>query len=413
MKKILIMTLLVSCTILSCADNKNHMENFNDVIIDQSVLDSATVLVEDSTDYGFKILPDAFMLVYNDSLLIASNRARGYGVSLISIFDMKQRMHHLVNYIPYGSDVDEMVACGIKIVGDELFVHDSYITHRYCSVNLRRPLRPADELHLLSSGVDERGVDAIPYREGLLVENPQCYMDEENGIYNDVPRLLYYKRGKCLTAQKPVTYQVADVNIGADIHRSMSHERICFVSHFQPFVELYNDSLQLLQRISLQTNEKQAISVGSPQMTMRQKRVQDGARISAKIDETRRVVGASNSFHTFLCSAADENYIYLVYCGKMLGFDYHTFPAYILLINWDGRLVDSYRYNRWINAISPSSEKGRFYLTVYAEDDSRNADMKLVKVAPATDSSGRRWNAAKLAESINDSICGWRTFGRL
>lgn len=380
--KLLLLLLLVA--FISCADGDNaSTKSADDIVIDQSVLDSATVLVEDSSDYGFEKLPDALMLVYNDSLLIANRRHPRYDESLISVYDMKKRLHHLADYIPFGSEADEMMACGITITGNDLFVCDSWLTGRYCSIQLDKPLIPSKNLHLYDSGVEERGAAIIPFRQGLLVENPQCYDDDEAGIHNEVPRLLYYEGGKCLTQQEPVEYQVADINTGADIHYNAKKHRACFVSHLQPFVELYNDSLKLIHRISVTTKDDQhKISVGAAQKVMHQKRDQETSRISAKFNETKRVVGSSNQFHSFLCSATDEEHIYLVYCGKMFGFEYHTFPSYIIVLDWDGQYIDSYRYNRWVHYISPSSQPGSFYLTVYADDDSQNASMKLVKVGP-------------------------------
>ena len=52
------------------------------------------------------------------------------------------------------------------------------------------------------------------------------------------------------------------------------------------------------------------------------------------------------------------------------------------MLDWDGNLVDTYRYDRWIQTISPSQTPGQFYLTVYADDDCNSARMKLVKVIP-------------------------------
>ena len=88
------------------------------------------------------------------------------------------------------------------------------------------------------------------------------------------------------------------------------------------------------------------------------------------------------TIHAFLCSAADEEHIFLVYCGKMFAHDYHTYPSYILMLDWNGNLIDAYRFDRWIQAISPGTETGVFYLTVYADDDSSSARMKLIKVIP-------------------------------
>ena len=78
-----------------------------------------------------------------------------------------------------------------------------------------------------------------------------AYRNDEAGIRNDVPRLFHFKNGRCLNPHSPVTYQVADVNTGADIHYNKSCGRICFVSHRQPLVEFYNDSLQLVHSIKL------------------------------------------------------------------------------------------------------------------------------------------------------------------
>lgn len=57
---------------------------------------------------------------------------------------------------------------------------------------------------------------------------------------------------------------------------------------------------------------------------------------------------------------------------------------YILVLDWNGNLTASYRYDRWIQAISPSKQQGDFYLTVYADDDCNSARMKMVKVTTVT-----------------------------
>ena len=379
---ILIPCTIMASTVIACTDKAST--NANESVIEQTALDSATVLVVDSTDYRFDSLPDApTMLVYNDSILIATNRYTEYGEFIISLYDIKNRLNHLADYILRGSDTDEMVACGIKVIGDELFVNDSYYTRRYCTIDLKA-LPKADELHLLQSGIEETGVAIIPFHDGLLVENPQCYSNESAGIHNDVPRLLYYENGQCLTPQEDVTFRVADVNTGASLHGSATHQRVCFVSHGQPIVEFYNDSLQLVKRLIFPTDYTPEIYIHAPKVTMRQRRNHndDGAGIRAKFDNTQRVVGAGPSLHAFLCSAADEEHIYLVYCGKMFGFDFHTYPTEIIVLDWDGNITDTYQFNRWIAAISPSSTTGEFYLTVYADDSHESARTKLIKVIP-------------------------------
>lgn len=386
MKSVLkIIAVLILFAAASCADaNKTSPDGIRTTVIDQTVLDSATVLVIDSADQRFAhIVNSNQMLVYQDSLLIVSHSQKTYGEPIISLYDRSNPLRRLANYIPRGSDTDEMVACGIHIAGDEMFVSDSYYTGRYCSIPLKK-LPPADELHLSPSGVEERGVAITPFRDGLLVENPQCYSNEEAGIHNDVPRLLHFRNGRCLNPHEPVSFQVADVNTGADIHYNESCERICFVSHRQPLVEFYDDSLHLVHSLTFQSDDLQKIHIGKPQNTMHQRhsRGETGRGISATFDQTQRVVGAGSQLHAFLCSAADDEHIYLVYCGKLFGHDYHTFPSYILVLDWDGNLMATYRYDRWIQAISPSVEAGTFYLTVYADDDCNSARMKLVKVTP-------------------------------
>ena len=386
MKSVLkIIAVAISFAAASCADaNKTSPDGIRTTVIDQAVLDSATVLVVDSTDQRFASLTDAnMMLVYKDSLLIVSHSEQAYGEPIISLYDRGNPLRRLANYIPRGSDTDEMVACRIHLAGDELFVSDCYYTGRYCSIPLKK-LPPADELQLSVSGVEERGVAIAPFRDGLLVENPQCFSDDEAGIHNDVPRLLHFRNGQCLNPHEPVTFQVADVNTGADIHYNESCERICFVSHRQPLAEFYDDSLHLVHSLTLQSDDLQKIHIGKPQTTMHQSRHrgETGRGISATFDQTQRVVGAGSQLHAFLCSAADEEHIYLVYCGKLFGYDYHTYPSYILVLDWNGNLTASYRYDRWIQAISPSKRQGDFYLTVYADDDCNSARMRMVKVTP-------------------------------
>ena len=299
MKNVLkIIAVAISFAAASCADvNKTSPDGIRTTVIDQAVLDSATVLVVDSTDQRFASLTDAnMMLVYKDSLLIVSHSEQTYGQPIISLYDRGNPLRRLGDYIPRGSDTDEMVACRIHLAGDALFVSDCYYTGRYCAIPLKN-LPPADELRLSVSGVEERGVAITPFRDGLLVENPQCFSDDEAGIVNDVPRLLHFRNGRCLNPHDPVTYQVADVNTGADIHYNESCERICFVSHRQPLVEFYDDSLHLVHSLTFQSDDLQKIHIGKPQTTMHQRhsRGETGRGISATFDQTQRVASCMPS----------------------------------------------------------------------------------------------------------------------
>lgn len=385
MKSILTtITAITSLAVMSCAGQPSPTGPTT-AVIDKALLDSASVLVIDSTEHRFDFMPGAHqMLVYHDSIVIVSRSDETYGDPILSLYDRGLPLRRLADYIPRGSGDGEMVACGIHIAGNELFVSDSYYTHRYCAIPLNK-LPSADELHLSPSGVEERGVAITPFRDGLLVENPQCYTNDSAGIRNDVPRLLHYRNGRCLNPHEPVAYQVADINTGADIHYNESCGRICFVSHRQPLVELYDDDLHLLHTLTAPSEGSAVkISIGKPQTIMHQQRRhgEEGRGISATFNEERRVVGASNQFHAFLCSAADDEHIYLAYCGRMFAHDYHTYPTHILVLDWNGDLVATYRFDRWIQAISPSRAPGSFYLTVYADDDCSSARMKLVKAIP-------------------------------
>lgn len=381
-----IIAALISFAAVSCGDaNKATSDRIGTAIIGKTSLDGAIVLVVDAADCRFEKITDAnAVLVYKDSILIVNNRNPLYGDPLISLYDINRQMRHIADYVPRGLGEGEMVACRIQIAGDELFVSDSFYTGRYCTIPLKK-LPTADQLQLSVSGVEDRGVAIIPFHDGLMVENPQCYTNDSAGIHNDVPRLLHYRNGQCLTPLETVAYQVADVNTGADIHYNGACQRICFVSHRQPLVEFYDDSLQLVHSIRLQSEGSQKIHIESSRAITDNLPSKDISRGSVTFEKTRRVVGAGSQLHAFLCSAADDEHIYLVYCGRLFSHAYHTYPSYILVSDWNGNLVDSYRFDRWIQAVSPSKETDAFYLTVYADDDCNSAQMKLVKVTPQMD----------------------------
>lgn len=365
--------------IASCAD-LGLLNGIESTVIERAELDSATMLVVDSTQ-TFDNLPNANqMLVYQDSILVVSNRNPGYGKPIISLYNLNAKMRHFADYIPQGTGIDEMLACRLTIIGDNLFVYDSYYTGSYCDISLKRPLQTANTLHLSYSGIQEHGSAVAPFNNGLLVENPQCYNNDDAGIHNNVPRLLYYENGRCRTQQPKTTFQVADINTGADILTNSSNHRVCFVSYRQPIVEIYDDSLNLIRNLMFPSSYKQKIYKMTPQSTMHQShnRSEKGNGMSATFQKTQRVVGAGSQLHAFLCSAADEEYIYLVYCGKKFDYAFHTFPTYIAVLDWNGYLIETYRFNRWIQSISPSSQAGKFYLTVYAEDDYRSTRTKLI-----------------------------------
>lgn len=379
-----IFAILISFIVTSCAgEYKKTAGETRSTAIGHSPFGRATELAVDSADHRFDSFADGnVMLVYKDSILIVSNKNPQYGDPLLSLYDINDRMRHLADYIPRGFDSDEMTACRIHITGDNLFVSDCYYSGRYCTIPLRKPLIPADELQLSVSGIEERGVAITPFHDGLVAENPQCYSNDKAGIHNDVPRLLHYRNGRCLNPHEPVAYQVADVNTGADIHYNESCERICFVSHRQPIVEFYDESLHITQSLTLPSANLQKTHIDSPQSRKHNHHSKDIDRGNVTFEKTRRVLGAGSQLHAFLCSAADDEHIYLVYCGRLFSHDYHTYPTYILILDWNGKVVNTYRYGRWIQAISASKEKGTFYLTVYADDGPDSARMKVVKVTP-------------------------------
>lgn len=383
------MTALISCVVISCTGQSSPQE-FTSTVIEKEMLDSATVVVVDSTDHRFDSLSDIIEAqVYQDSLIIAKNKFKEYGSPLISIYEGATPLHHLVDYIPRGSDVGEMVANRMLIIGDKLFIHDDYFTHRYVTIPLQKPLPPTESLQLLNSGIEEKGVAVVPFKDGLLVENPQCYNNEMADIHNEVPRLLFYKHGECQTPQEPTAYKVADINTGADLHYNENLKRICFISHHSSFIEFYDDSLRLIHRVVISSKksknpDKPEFLILAPKITMHQKRKHGdmSTSISATFDKTQQVVGTGSQFHAFVSSYANDKFIYLAYCGKKFSFDFHTYPTFILVMDWNGNLVDTYRFNRWVESISSGSERGTFYLTIYADDDANIAKIRLVKVVP-------------------------------
>ena len=100
MKSVLkIIAVLILFAAASCADaNKTSPDGIRTTVIDQAVLDSATVLVVDSTDQRFTNITDAnTMLVYQDSLLIVSHSEQSYGEPIISLYDRGNPLRRLGN----------------------------------------------------------------------------------------------------------------------------------------------------------------------------------------------------------------------------------------------------------------------------------------------------------------------------
>lgn len=115
-----IIAALFSFAAISCSgDKKASSDGIRNTAISQTYLDSVTMLVVDSTDRRFESFTDANVaLVYKDCILIVNNRNPQYGDPLISLYDINNRMRKIADYIPRGSETDEMMACRIHIAGD-------------------------------------------------------------------------------------------------------------------------------------------------------------------------------------------------------------------------------------------------------------------------------------------------------
>ena len=333
--------------ILSSCGDKN-VSDVEIVEISESVRSEAIELREKIIPFVEPHIYGYEFFVYNDSVLLVGNRMNNEEKSL-KVYTYPE-LKFIADFIPFGRGPGEVMSPMFSMSGDNLIMNDPNFRYNFIipvDSLLNKDYMPPYNNH----GVDCLGI-AEYSKDSLIGDNPYYFKDDENGIGNDAKRLVVISKTNTLNRDvvfgkhKYYAGMISDGNIIANKDKKV----IVHTGAYFPNIEMYDYDLNLTKIIKAPGEFKYNYSMVANNM-----------------------VRLKHTVYCFSDLFYSDNYFYTSYIGSYAKGndasqgDYETL---IFKFDWDGNLVETYKYAKRIYSFSVSNDKNTFYaLTLDDQED--------------------------------------------
>lgn len=360
MKTIHIYFLLISISIgsllFSCSKNRSGIDT---IILTTSFEESSRPVSSTHINLEKEFIYAKQYYIYNDSILIVVNKPSREN-KFIELWNMKG--HNIVgSYFTLGNGPGEMLLVQARLDGNTLIVRDiqkgqvSFLEIDSILFNDNYEVKVIKhEMMTPDINRDQFG--------NLIYENPFCFTNKEYSIDNDVnSRFLI---GDESFQDKSINnYRFNTFNISQGILVSKSDKSKYFhCSYYHPYIEIYDKNLMMLRKIIIDDDDLKK---------------QEFITTNSENSSFTNVAFSTTIPYAFRGICASENYVFVSYIGKLYAptladltspYPKSINTSYIMKFDWDGNLIDSYKYDGYINSISIGSDESTIYATSYNED---------------------------------------------
>lgn len=311
----------------SCNDGS---KSYNDVKLDNVLLEHAQHIVGEKVDFPFPITTQK-LYVDNDSIVIVLNRKdkSSYFVELFNINDT----NYYKGLIRPGNGPGEMLDITYSFYNDTLLVKDIH-KNNIAIIPIHKAISDSSYTTTLHSS-DIMSQFIWPYQDKLLAVNPNCFTSREYGINNDGPRFILSDTNYVYKEDKEYKYDTFNVT-GSKFFISYPNNRIVLYMTNEPRIEIYDTDFNLIRTIT-------------------------GPELPEKIKYANYynfVVYEGGAPFAYSSSCFDSEYFYITYYGRFSTREikFEDFDTYILKFDWDGNFINSYFFDFCIKSISMSND---------------------------------------------------------
>lgn len=355
MKSFIHFFLLLTCLVLTCCVPLGKERNT--VNIDQEVIDSAKMLMEEPVAFMDSLKDVKLCYVYKDSILIVLNKGLE-SEHIVDFYNLNTKqfingLYHL------GSGADGLLSAEAIVNRNMLIINDS-IMPQVVALNidsvLNNPKYIVHPVQYSKIGVRK----AVPFYGNLLVENPDYFHNKDMRINQGKSRFFIIKPSDNYVMDRSYKYYVKNLSINGQILVNEDKARIIYGRLYESQLDVYNSELQPISSV-----------VGPVNIV---------PKYNFKGDEGfYRIVFKFPIPYAYLNCTADNEYVYMVYAGAKVkeGMTVNDLPNWILKFDWDGNYISSYKTNRSILSFTKSiQDESAFYATVLI-----HSQPKLVKLS--------------------------------
>lgn len=300
-------------------------------------------------------------IVISDSIVILVNSPKAG--NFIDIYN-KNSGAIIKSYFDVGEGPDELLFCDIFSDGHEIVATD-YIRNRFSQFDIdslaNKSFNPEFITYPYSIGVTSH---PIKVNDSIILVNPFSYINKQARINQNLPRLLRAK----------VNQQVlADIASPTLYTQNVSQANILYNKYTKEIWEIpYGKSEITIYDLTL--NKKKTIRINTD--------VAGDANVYIKDISTGKKVLYRDGYplaFTNIAISPDNQYLFICLVGRLITKNIHESDCsvYILKMNWDGKILDSYYVPNFIYSLSVK-ESG-----IYATIDDNEENRILVKLSPS------------------------------
>lgn len=352
----------LAMTIFSCSQTGSQFHNT--VILPEERISQAIPLEMEDIWYPVdSIYPNNFY-VYADSILIVENK-KGAG-HFLDFYNIPSKSL-VASQIPYGEGPNEWLFTQMYFEGNYMHITD-YIKSRFCKLDIHQVMTDATYTPQLIDYPREIIMTCPPNLLGdsIIGVNSFYYVNHLMKVDQQPPH-LFFITGNPDNYPKIEDYEYMTVNVSQGLMGVNPRLKKTFFASFDASdIEFYNSRLQLTQKVS---GPVQLPEADLKLLTDKE----NGFRELVYNARTGRPEAYNN--YTLL-----NDTIYFTYTGAYRKWgDTKKFPSYILKIDWEGHLLQTYKAPVVISTISASwNEPDTFYGSIKDEE----GNPKPVKLVP-------------------------------
>ena len=346
MKKLTFISLFL-VILISCSSEK--ASSVEVVEIPESIKSDAIELSAKIVPFAEPHLYVYKYFVYNDSLLLVCNMSSSEEKA-IKVYTYPE-LEFISDFMPFGRGPGELLSAGFSMSGGDLIVNDPNIRYNFIipiDSLLNKDYTPLYNNH----GIQAKSL-AEYSKDSFVGNSPYYFNDDEKGIGNDAERLVLLSKTNKLSKEDIFgkhKYYAGNVSYGSLI-ANQDKKVIVYAGESFPDIEIYDYELNLKKIV----------------------RAPGEFEYSYSVEAKNNWVYLNHNIYCFSDLFYTDDYFYASYIGsydKGNDVPQGDYESLIFKFDWDGNLIETYKYDKRIFTFTVSTDGNTFHATVLDDEDS-------------------------------------------